>query len=190
MHVRQVVRGVTAPLLFGVLMGLVGCADDEDAMVVRAPGPPPPPEEVLTVARGQGHAAGPTVIHSAASPGLCVDAAGDRAANHTQVRLYPCHGRENQRWNFAPGERGALAVTGIGGLCLDVSRHSDYGNKVQLFECTGAPNQQYAFEPDGRLKELGTGRCLAPTALEPRAPIVAEPCDPAAPAQVWSMSDH
>ena len=177
LHPRHRLLGT---LVFGLSVGLAACAD-EDAVMVREPGPAPVPVS-------GGMVAGPALmIHSAVNPGLCADVAGDVPEPHATVQLFSCHGRENQRWNVAPGPNGAT-ITGLGGLCLDIhGRQPQDGATAQVFPCNGGGNQRFGYRPDGRLQEVATGKCLTAMAIGDGAPLAVEPCDPRNAAQVWSI---
>lgn len=190
---------LVAAVLLALSVGSVACADEED-VVVRQPGvppppppPPPPPAEVPPLPGSPGIPSAPppasvdvgTLIHSAVNPALCLDVAGGRPAPRAPVQLFSCHGRENQRWNLAPGADGAT-ITGIGGLCLDIRGvRSANGASAEVFPCNGGGNQQFRMLADGRMQEVSTGKCL--TAMGDGAPLVVEPCDPGLAAQVFTV---
>jgi Ricin-type beta-trefoil lectin domain len=180
---RHTLRIILGALALGLSAASMGCADD-DTVVVREP-------PRLEGARVQGLVGAGMMIHSATNPGLCFDAAGDRAERHTPVRLGGCSGRENQRWSFGPATRGSVTITGIAGMCLDIhGERSVNGAAAQLYTCNGGGNQQYAFLSDGRLRELSTGKCLTAAGIGDGAPILVEPCDARAQEQVWSIADR
>jgi Ricin-type beta-trefoil lectin domain len=92
---------------------------------------------------------------------FCMDAKGDRQGDGTPVFLWRCHGRENQRWTVTHNADGTSIVTGTGGLCLDVRGNgSRDGTPVHLWQCHFGGNQRFRFFDDGRIQEVGTGKCL------------------------------
>ncbi len=140
---------------------------------------------------GQPVAARGLVIHSAANPAYCIDAAQDRTAKRTPVRLFSCHGRENQRWTMSAGSAGSTAVAGVAGLCLDLhASHAADGTNAQLSPCNGGGTQQFSYDSGGRLRDVTSGKCLTVTKAARGAPILVEPCDPGNPGQVWSVADR
>jgi len=131
------------------------------------------------------------MIHAAANQAYCIDVAQDRSAKRTPIRLYTCHGGENQHWTMAPDTNGSTSVTGIGGLCLGVpGAHPADGTHVQFDACTGGGDQQFAFDASGHLRDVTSGKCLTVTRAARGAPILLEPCDPGSPGQVWSLADR
>jgi hypothetical protein len=197
MHDLQLASRVALSLAALVSVGLVGCADEDTVRVNEPSHPAPPPTVVEAPAINapppapQALAGAGMVIHSGANPGLCLDAEGDRAQKHTPVRLFDCHGRENQRWVLGQSGNGAATITGLGGLCLDIhGGRSTAGATAQLYPCHGGGNQQFGLERDGHLRELSTGMCLAGVAPASGAPIVVAPCDARDPGQIWSVVDR
>ncbi len=102
------------------------------------------------------------MIRSAPSNGrFCLDAQADRKADGTPVLIYQCHGRENQRWTVSRNTDGTSAIVGTGGLCLDVRGNGrGDGTPVQLWQCHFGANQRFRVLDDGRIQEVGTGKCL------------------------------
>jgi hypothetical protein len=92
---------------------------------------------------------------------FCMDAAGDRKGDGTPVTLWRCHGRENQRWSVTRNADNTSAIIGTGGLCLDVRGNGARdGTPVQLWQCHFGGNQRFRVFDDGRIQEVGTGKCL------------------------------
>ena len=102
------------------------------------------------------------MIRSAPGDGqFCMDAEGNRQANETPVKIYHCHGHENQRWSVTQNVDGTSVITGTGGLCLDVRGDSRRdGTPVQLWQCHFGPNQRFRIFDDGRIQEVASGKCL------------------------------
>lgn len=100
----------------------------------------------------------------ASAPGggqFCMDAAGNGKVDGTPVFLFHCHGRENQRWTITHNVDGSSAITGTGGLCLDVrGGGARDGTPVQLWQCHFGGNQRFRVFDDGRIQEVGSGKCL------------------------------
>ena len=128
---------------------------------------------LLSVAGAVAGAMGLPVAHAAeygtnlmiaSAPGggqFCMDAQGDRKADGTPVYIFRCHGRENQRWTVTRNVDGTSAITGTGGLCLDVRGGGTRdGTPVQLWQCHFGGNQRFRVLDDGRIQEVGSGKCL------------------------------
>jgi alpha-galactosidase len=130
------------------------------------------------------------MLHSAANQAYCIDIAQDTSARRTPVRLFTCHGGENQRWVLAPDADGRTTVAGLAGQCLDVKPHAGGGANARLDPCTGAPNQQFVFDAAGRLHDQTSGKCLTVTKEARGTPILALPCDAGNPGQVWSTLER
>lgn len=131
------------------------------------------------------------MLHSAANQAYCIEAAQDRSAKRIPVRLYTCHGGDNQRWILAPDTTGLTSVAGIAGQCLDVKgAHAADGANAHLDPCNGGANQQFTFDAAGRLRDRTTGKCLTVTKEARGTPILVLPCDPGNPGQVWSTADR
>lgn len=109
---------------------------------------------------------------------FCVDAKGDQARDGDQVFIYRCHGSENQRWTVTSSVNDQHAIIGIGGYCLDVRGISSRANgtPVQLYQCHFQQNQRFHFTPDGRIKEVASGKCLIAVAATDGAPLVLDRC--------------
>jgi hypothetical protein len=156
--------------------------------------PPPPAAPPPDSQRGMGeHVAqvGGTnfMIRSGLNQQFCFDAKADRAADGTQVQLYSCSGREQQRWTFVDQPDAKIMITGIGGLCLDVrGRKAGDGTPLQLWQCANAPNQMFRHESDGRIREVGNGKCLTTTNLQNGSALTIDECDRNNGGQVWVLS--
>jgi hypothetical protein len=108
---------------------------------------------------------------------FCMDAKQDRAADGTPVFLYRCHGRANQRWAVTQSANNQVAIIGLDGYCLDVRGASTQaGSPVQLWKCHFGPNQRFNLSVDGRIREVGSGKCLLPLGQSDGAPIVLAGC--------------
>jgi hypothetical protein len=170
-----------------ILSSLSACAATVQGPVVGVTAPP--------VALGYQGVVKPVavkrqVFHSP-NPALCVDVQGDNAAQHANVRLSHCHGRENQRWDFGPGTNGAVQVGGIGGLCLSVmSAPAQGGSMTELLSCNGTLAEELRFYADGRIQELAGNKCLTASGVANDAPIILTTCDPTNPMQVWSLGNN
>jgi len=109
---------------------------------------------------------------------FCLDARGDRDQDGVPVFIYMCHGSENQRWTITASQDNKRAIIGIGGYCLDVRGNGPQGNgtPTQLWKCHFGDNQRFAFSPDGRIREVRTGKCLIAVAPQDGAPLVLDTC--------------
>jgi beta-glucosidase len=96
--------------------------------------------------------------------GKCLDDTGSSTINGTQVQIYTCSGAANQSWVSPAGSGGGTtaatgAVTGYGGLCLDVrSANSADGTPVQVYTCNGTGAQKWTVAANGTIQALG--KCL------------------------------
>lgn len=87
----------------------------------------------------------------------CLDVAGGNSAEGSQVLLWDCHGRENQRWTRSAG--GELRM--FGDRCLDVNGNgSTNGTKIQIWGCNGTPAQRFTFAANGAIVAAGAGKCV------------------------------
>lgn len=165
-------------LAFGALaMGATGCVVHE---VDPAAG------------RVQHIAGGNYEVHPRNNPGLCLDVKGDKAAAGTEVFLFSCHGKPNQRWSFVdqPQPPNAVNVQGLGGLCLDVANNSTAdGTPINLFPCgPEKPNQTFRLFQDGQLRELHSDRCLTVGQAAEGQQLTLASCAEGNMNQVWTMS--
>ena len=167
--------------------GLLGCGGSAKVAVT----PVAPPVAVEYAAAVRPMAGSKQLIHSGANEGLCFDVWGDNAAQHAEVALFRCNGKENQRWSFGPGAGGAVQVGGIGGLCLSVAPGPlPRGSMMELLTCNGSVAQEFKFFVDGRVRELGTNKCVTPGAGANGQGLMLAPCDVANAAQVFTVADH
>jgi hypothetical protein len=178
--------------------------------LVALPGASPVARAVLAVSLGacvvhqyggpprEGRVQQPTrvVVQSALlklslNPHRCLDAKGGRAVIRGEVWVYDCHGRDNQRWTFSERQGTQVAIVGIGGLCLDAvaGPAGPEPTRVQLYPCVerqlGQTFQPYA---DGRIHEVGSGRCLTAKSDATTTPVTLEPCDVNDNGQVWIVA--
>jgi len=109
---------------------------------------------------------------------FCVDVHNFSTQDGAQVYIYHCTGQENQRWTITSSTNDQHAIIGIGGMCLDVrGQHSrSNGTPVQLWQCHFGPNQRFHFSPDGRVREVSSGKCLIAVAPRDGAPLVLDDC--------------
>ena len=129
------------------------------------------------------------VLHASGNQSLCVDAKGDKPADGTQLELYGCHGKENQRWTFENRGQNASSIHGIGNLCIDVTAGASAdGSPVELYACNNQKNQGWRHFEDGRIRELQTGKCLTATGVAQGAAVVISRCDANNAGQVWTLS--
>jgi hypothetical protein len=129
------------------------------------------------------------LIHAGSNEEMCIDAQADPSEGHLMVRLFHCHGRENQRWTFADQGDGSSEILGVGGQCLDIQgRSSGEGAPLQLYPCTGAPNQKFRHLIDGRLQEIQTGKCLTVSDYVEKSPVFIDKCAEKPEPQAWVIS--
>jgi len=92
-----------------------------------------------------------------AQSGRCVDVSGASTTNGTQVQLWDCNGRTNQRWTYTAGKQ--LMV--YGNKCLDASgRGTSNGTPVIIWDCSGQANQQWNVNANGTITGVQSGLCL------------------------------
>ncbi|MFC7260550.1 ricin-type beta-trefoil lectin domain protein [Streptomyces lutosisoli] len=88
--------------------------------------------------------------------GTCMDVAGGKDDDETQVQLYGCNNSAAQRWTL-PGDGTIRAL----GKCLDVQgAGSDDGTKIQLYRCNDTVAQQWEPQSDGTVRNPHSGKCL------------------------------
>jgi Ricin-type beta-trefoil lectin domain len=81
--------------------------------------------------------------------GLCLDAAGPRAAGHIQTVQFPCSGASNQNWEPASSVPGAVTalisrISGTRNNCLELpGGFPASGNGAWLSRCNGSLAQQW-----------------------------------------------
>ena len=159
--------------------------------------PPPAPHDAVVADAGAHDARSATqpipsqgLFHSAANQAYCIDAAEDRSAKMTPVRLFTRHGGESQRWTLSPDPTSTTTIVGIHGLCLGLhGSPPGPGARAHLDPCTGAEGQAWTFDTSGRLRELKSGKCLTISKAARGTPIRAERCDSGNPGQVWSLAE-
>ncbi|MGO8995692.1 MAG: RICIN domain-containing protein [Polyangiaceae bacterium] len=130
------------------------------------------------------------LLRCAANDSYCIDAAQDGTAKRTPVRLFTCHGGENQRWRMTLDPNGSTSIAGVGGQCLDLqAEHPTDGAKVDLAPCTGGPRQLFTYDASGHLRDVTSGKCLTVTKAARGTPVVALPCDAGNPGQAWTFAE-
>jgi len=88
--------------------------------------------------------------------GKCMDVAGSRDDDGTQVQLYGCNDTAAQQWTL-PGDGTIRAL----GKCLDVQgAGTDDGTKIQLYHCNDTVAQQWEPQSDGTVRNPNSGKCL------------------------------
>ncbi len=137
----------------------------------------------------QGETSGVSLnIQPRIGPRLCLDARGDRDQDGAPVAIYTCHGSENQRWTVTASPNNQHAIIGIGGFCLDVrgTNATANGTPAQLWKCHFGENQRFSFMPDGRIREVRSGKCLIAAAPKDGTPVVLDTCKNN-PGEIWSL---
>ncbi|MFE5080948.1 PQQ-dependent sugar dehydrogenase [Streptomyces mirabilis] len=88
--------------------------------------------------------------------GKCMDVAGGKDDDETQVQLYGCNNTAAQQWTL-PGDGTIRAL----GKCLDVQwAGTDDGTKIQLYHCNDTVAQQWVPQGDGTVRNPNSGKCL------------------------------
>ena len=119
---------------------------------------------------------------------LCMDASLDHGVHDGDpVYVYRCHGHENQRWTVTQSVGGESAIVGVDGFCLDVRGASKQaGAPLQLYQCHFGSNQKFKVHPEGHIKEVASGKCLASLGSKDRSLIVLDFCQDS-PNQIWLL---
>ncbi|MBU2713886.1 RICIN domain-containing protein [Zooshikella harenae] len=76
------------------------------------------------------------------SNNLCLDVDGNQVTNYTPVKLYPCHGRDNQLWYT--DSRGRLHPKSAKKMCLDAGLPGA-GNNTYIKHCKNQHHQAWFF---------------------------------------------
>jgi hypothetical protein len=88
--------------------------------------------------------------------GRCVDVPNSGTTNGTQVQLWDCHGRTNQRWTYTANRQ--LMV--YGNKCLDANGGgTSNGTAVIIWDCNGQANQQWNLNTNGTVTAVQSGLC-------------------------------
>ncbi|MGI0116618.1 ricin-type beta-trefoil lectin domain protein [Zooshikella sp. RANM57] len=74
------------------------------------------------------------------SNNLCLDVEGNQVTNYTPVKLYPCHGRDNQLWYT--DSRGRLHPKSANNMCLDAGLPGA-GNNTYIKHCKNQHRQAW-----------------------------------------------
>lgn len=119
---------------------------------------------------------------------MCLDARGDRDQDAAPIAIYGCHGSENQRWTVTASQDNKHAIVGIGGFCVDVRgvNATNNGTPAQLWKCHFGENQRFSFMPDGRIREVRSGKCLIAATPKDGTPVVLDTCKNT-PGEVWAL---
>jgi hypothetical protein len=133
---------------------------------------------IAAVAQGPNNGVSVQIQPQSGGGRYCMDARGNRDQDGVPVFIYQCHDSENQRWTITTSVDNRHAIVGIGGYCLDVRGTNSTGNgtPTQLWKCHFGDNQRFSLEPDGRIKEVRSGKCLIATAAQDAAPLVLDTC--------------
>lgn len=88
--------------------------------------------------------------------GRCLDVAGGKNKNGTNIQIYTCNGSNSQKWTLTRKKE----LKNFMGRCLDVAGgvNAD-GTNIQLYQCNGSNSQKWAYMAGKRLKNA-MGRCL------------------------------
>lgn len=88
--------------------------------------------------------------------GRCLDIAGGKNRNGTNIQIYACNGSKSQKWKLTK----KMEFRNIMGLCLDVKGgvNAD-GTNIQLYKCNGSKSQQWRYLTKKRIQNV-MGGCL------------------------------
>ncbi|WP_329570641.1 RICIN domain-containing protein [Kitasatospora sp. NBC_01266] len=88
--------------------------------------------------------------------GKCVDIDHGSTNRGTPVQIFTCNGTSSQWWTL-----GVDYTVRALGMCLNVVNGGTAdGNNVEIYTCIGSPSEQWVPQPDGSLKNTGSGKCL------------------------------
>jgi len=109
---------------------------------------------------------------------FCLDIHADRTQDGVPVFIYGCHNVENQRWTITSSNDNRHAIVGAAGMCLDVrgTNSQANGTPTQVWQCHFGDNQRLSFSPDGRIREVRSGKCLMAVAPRDGAPLILNDC--------------
>jgi len=109
---------------------------------------------------------------------FCMDAKDNRQNEGTEIFVWRCHGRENQRWTVTKDQDGTATLIGTGGFCLDVRGQTATANgtPVQLWRCHFQKNQRFSLGPDFRIREVESHKCLQALKPQDGSPVVLDTC--------------
>ena len=92
----------------------------------------------------------------------CMEVPGVSQQNLTQVKIWDCHGGENQQWTTpAVGTTGEIRVYGT--KCLDgygAESGGKDGDLIIIYDCHGGSNQQWTRTPAGEIRTLSGTKCI------------------------------
>jgi hypothetical protein len=99
-----------------------------------------------------------------ASPGKCLDVAGNGSANGTNIHSWTCNGSIAQSFRVEPFANAYRVVNTGSNKCVDVSASGTAnGTNVQLWDCNGTNAQNFRIEQSGeniRLINVNSNKCL------------------------------
>lgn len=120
---------------------------------------------------------------------MCMDARGNRDQDGAPIAIYSCNGEGNQQiWTVTASANNQHAIVGIGGYCVDVRgvNSSNNGSPAQLWKCHFGENQRFSLAPDGRIKEVRSGKCLIAPTPKDGTNVVLDTCKNT-PGEVWAL---
>ncbi len=108
--------------------------------------------------------------------GFCMDASLDQGARGSEVYIYRCHGKFNQRWTITENADHTVSFIGFDGRCLDiVGRRVGDGTPLQLYPCHLGINQKFERR-NNMLVEKQSGKCLTTAFGKDRNPVYLDEC--------------
>ncbi|WP_083255225.1 ricin-type beta-trefoil lectin domain protein [Amycolatopsis orientalis] len=115
--------------------------------------------------------------------GACLDLSGGVPTN-TTVQMWTCTSSVAQQWTAGDT---ALHVLG---QCLDVQDGATAaGSRVVAVGCAGSLTQEWQIFDDGRIFNLGSGRCLSAAGATDGAIVTIQDCNGQA-QQIWKIAER
>jgi Ricin-type beta-trefoil lectin domain-like len=107
-----------------------------------------------------------TAIIKVKHSGKCIDVWGNSSGDGAPVYQWPCHGGNNQKWDFVPTGTGYHTIRAVhSGKCMDINgAYKNFGIVVWQWGCHGGDNQEFKVTADVpgyyKLSPKHSGLCL------------------------------
>lgn len=174
-----------------MVFGRVPLAEQQVAQYSRGPEPQPGmwdifdprdrrnlgPKQQLPLPYIPQPGAGQSALESAALPGFCIDVPRGYLYEGGFLYVFRCHSGVNQQLVYSRGQRGQIAIMPSGRdernnlMCLDFDGAGQAGLPVRMRACRqlhqGQPNSQVWWPFERQIRSGLSGRCLAPSHLQP-----------------------